>query len=278
MTLASRDPVLINGIAVRADEASISVFDIGFQRGYGCFEAMRAYNGVPFRMRLHLERLAKSAENLRIDIGSLDRIAGWCQTVAEPGEGVVRVFVTGGLDVHRPGTDNSIIVFMDPLPHMPEVFSLDVIEAPWHADGRDSELTGAKTLSYGPNLAATIAARSRGFDDAALIGSSGTVLEGPTFSLGWVKDATIYTPSLDANILASVTRAAVLEVAETKGIEVQEGRFDISDLLGADEVFSLSTVREVGPVIRVGDVEYDIGPVTKRLREGFNELVRTETS
>lgn len=278
MTLASREPVLINGIAVAADEASISVFDIGFQRGYGCFEAMRTYNGVPFRMRQHLERLAKSAANLRIDIGSLDRIASWCQTVAEPGEGVVRVFVTGGHDVHRPGTDNSIIVFMDPLPLMPEVFSLDVIEAPWHADGRDSELTGAKTLSYGPNLAATIAARSRGFDDAALIGSSGTVLEGPTFSLGWVKDATIYTPSLDANILASVTRAAALEVAESRGIPVQEGRFDISELFGADEVFSLSTVREVGPVVRVGDVEYDIGPVTLMLREGFDELVLTETT
>ena len=278
MTLAGREPVLINGIAVPADRASVSVFDIGFQRGYGCFEAMRTYNGVPFRMRQHLQRLAMSAENLRIDIGSIDAIARWCLTVAEPGEGVVRVFVTGGIDVHHPGTDNSIVVFMDPLPKMPSVFALDVIEAPWHADGRESELTGSKTLSYGPNLAATIAARSRGFDDAALIGSSGTVLEGPTFSLGWVKDATIYTPSLDANILASVTRAAALEVAEAAGVPVREGRFDVSELLGADEVFAMSTVREVGPVVRVGDAEFEVGPITRTLKEGFDELVRLETA
>lgn len=278
MTLAGREPVLINGVAVAADQASISVFDIGFQRGYGCFEAMRAYNGVPFRMRQHLERLEKSAENLRITIGSIDAIAGWCSTVARPGEGVVRVFVTGGIDVHNPGTDNSIIVFMDPLPRMPAVFALDVIEAPWHADGRESELTGAKTLSYGPNLAATIAARSRGFDDAALIGSSGTVLEGPTFSLGWVKEGTIFTPSLDANILASVTRAAALEVAEAAGVPAREGRFDVSELLGADEVFALSTVREVGPVVKVGEAEFEIGPITRMLREGFDELVRRETA
>lgn len=278
MSLEDREPVLVNGVAVPAAEASVSVFDIGFQRGYGCFEAMRTYNGVPFRMNQHLERLAKSAANLRIDIGSLDRIAGWCRTAAEPGEGVVRVFVTGGLDVHHPGTGNSIIVFMDPLPQMPAVFSLDVIEAPWHPDGRESELTGAKTLSYGPNLAATISARSRGFDDAALIGSSGAVLEGPTFSIGWVKDGVIFTPSLDANILASVTRAAVLEVAEARGIPVREGRFDVSDLLAADEVLSMSTVREVGPVVKVGTVEFAVGPVTTALREGFDLLVRSETT
>lgn len=161
---------------------------------------------------------------------------------------------------------------------MPDAFTLGVVEAPWHADGRSSELTGAKTLSYGPNLAATIRARAAGFDDAALVGSTGSVLEGPTFSLGWVADGTIYTPSLDANILASVTREAVLEVATSEEIPFVEGSFDLEDLLGADEVFVLSTVREVSPVIRVAETSYEPGRVTGRLRNGFDALVRSETS
>ncbi|MCZ7534022.1 MAG: aminotransferase class IV [Acidimicrobiia bacterium] len=271
-----RPPVLINGEMVDGASAAVSVFDIGFQRGYGCFEAMRSYGGKPFRIDHHLERLATSAANLQIDIGSVERIKQWCLSVAEPGDGVVRVFVTGGTDIKHPGTNSSIIVFMEPLPEMPDVFTLDIVEAPWHPDGRVSELTGAKTLSYGPNLAATISARSRGFDDAALVGVSGTVLEGPTFSLGWVKSDVVFTPSLDVNILESVTRTAVLEVADSNGIEVHEGSFPVADLLAADEVFVLSTVREVSPVVRVATTEFLPGPVTARLRAGFIELVRAE--
>jgi branched-subunit amino acid aminotransferase/4-amino-4-deoxychorismate lyase len=270
--------VLINGRAVPSREASISVFDIGFQRGYGCFEAMRAYNGVPFRLQQHLGRLERSAGNLRIPIPSIDLVADWCRAVASPGEGVVRVFVTGGVDMAIPGTDNVVIVFMQPLPILPPVFGLDFVDAPWHPDGRTSELTGAKTLSYGPNLAATIAAKSRGFDDAVLIGAGGTVLEGPTFSIGWVTDGVIYTPSLDANILESVTRSVAIEVADDLGFDVVEGSFPKSDLSGADEVFMMSTVREVSPVNRIGATNFTPGPVTDALRHGYQGLVATETA
>lgn len=271
-------PVLINGVQFDPSEASISVFDIGFQRGYGCFEAMRSYGGVPFRMDEHLGRLKRSAGVLRIDLESIEDLRFWCLSVSAPGDGVVRVYVTGGLDAKHPGTDNSIVVFMENLPNLPEVYALDVIEAPWHSDGRMSELAGAKTLSYGPNLAATITARSRGFDDAALVGRGGVVLEGPTFSLGWVKDGVVFTPSLDSHILASVTRNAVLEVARGLDLPVRIGSFQIDELLGADEAFSLSTVREVAPVVRVGEVTLPSGPVTASLARGFRMLVRDETT
>ncbi len=276
MTSMQRPPVLINGEVVDGASAAVSVFDIGFQRGYGCFEAMRSYGGRPFRIDHHLERLAASAENLRIDIGPVDQIKQWCLSVAEAGDGLVRVFVTGGTDVKHPGTNSSIIVFMEPLPEMPDVFTLDIVEAPWHPDGRVSELTGAKTLSYGPNLAATITARSHGFDDALLVGMSGNVLEGPTFSVGWVKSGVVFTPSLDANILESVTRTAVLEVADSSGMEVHEGSFPIAEVLAADEVFVLSTVREVSPVVRVATTEFLPGPVTASLETGFRNLVGAE--
>jgi branched-subunit amino acid aminotransferase/4-amino-4-deoxychorismate lyase len=271
-------PVLINGKAFDPAVASISVFDIGFQRGYGCFEAMRAYDGFPFRLDEHLARLQNGARALKIDLGSLDDLKEWCRAVSSAGDGVLRVYVTGGLDSSHPGTDNSIVVFMEEVPEIPEVFSLDLVDAPWHADGRTSELTGAKTLSYGPNLAATIAARSRGFDDAVLVGSEGVVLEGPTFSLGWVKDGVVYTPSLDSNILASVTRSAVLEIAENLELPVEIGSFKVQALLDADEAFCLSTVREVAPVVRVGPVDIASGPVTARLARGFHDLVASESA
>ena len=270
--------VLINGVPFDPESASISVFDIGFQRGYGCFEAMRSYGGVLFRIDEHLGRLAKGADVLRIDLEPVDELKEWCRAVAEPGDGVLRIYVTGGLDAKHPGTDNSVVIFMEEVPDIPDTYALDLIDAPWHSDGQTSELSGAKTLSYGPNLAATMTARSRGFDDAALVGRGGIVLEGPTFSLGWVTDGAVFTPSLDSHILASVTRTAVLEVANGLGLPVKVGSFTVDKLLDADEVFSLSTVREVAPVVRVGDVEFGSGPVTASLLRGFLSLVADETS
>ena len=271
-------PVLINGEPLPAEDAAISVFDIGFQRGYGCFEAMRTYDGVAFRLSHHLDRLAMSAEHLRIALPDREEVTGWCRRTAAGGNGVLRVYVTGGLDPKHPGTDNAVVMFLEPLPDIPPSVRLDVLEAPWHADGRTSELTGAKTLSYGPNLAATIEARARGFDDAALVGEGDVVLEGPTFSIGWVADGAMCTPALDSHILASITREATIEVADELGVPVREERFHRSDLMEADEVFVMSTVREVLPVTEVADVAKPAGTVTIGLRDGFHRLVARETA
>ncbi len=268
--------MLINGSATAPDDASVSIFDIGFQRGYGCFEAMRSYGGSVFRLGQHLDRLEHSAGNLRIALPERRVLESWCTRVGRAGDGVLRVYVTGGLDTEHLGRDNVVVVYLEPVPDIPETVKLDLIEAPWHADGRTSELTGAKTLSYGPNLAATLGAKSRGFDDAALIGQNGGVLEGPTFSLGWVFDGVMYTPSLDTHILVSITRQATIETADRLGIPNETGQYPSERLLAADEVFVMSTVREVLPVTVVGQVSYPQGPVTLRLRRGFKDLVARE--
>ncbi len=277
MTAGSIGPVLINGVATDADRAAVSVFDIGFQRGYGCFEALRSYGGTPFRLGGHLDRLDRSASNLLIDLPPRDTLTAWCLDAAAPGDGVLRIYVTGGTDAKVPGTDNVVVVFLEPLPVIPQTVRLDILDAPWHADGRTSELTGAKTLSYGPNLAATIAARRRGFDDAALIGNDDVVLEGPTFSLGWISDGAMCTPGLGSHILASITREATIEVAQELHVPIREEQFHRSDLVSADEVFVMSTVREVLPVLAVGDATFSRGPVVDALQSGFRSLVARET-
>ena len=267
----------MNGIEVDPRAAAVSVFDIGFQRGYGCFEAMRSYGGTSFRIQGHLDRLDNSARNLRITLPERTVLEDWCTRSARGGDGVLRVYVTGGLDAKRPGTDNTIVIFLESLPQIPASVRLDMIEAPWHADGRTSELAGAKTLSYGPNLAATITARSRGFDDAALIGANDVVLEGPTFSLGWIRGGVLHTPGLESHILESITREATLEVADRLGIPTETGRYERDHLLGSDEVFVMSTVREVLPATAVGPMNFEPGPVTAALRRGFHQLVAEET-
>jgi branched-subunit amino acid aminotransferase/4-amino-4-deoxychorismate lyase len=269
--------VLINGELVARNDAAISVFDIGFQRGYGCFEGMRSYEGKVFRLQQHIDRLVASAQSLKLPGVDPVSVAEWVDDRSRAvGDAVVRVFVTGGTDLTVLGTESKTIVTAEPLPEIPAVLTLLPIRAPWHSDGTDSELTGAKTMSYGPNVAATQSAKASGFDDALLVGGHGHVLEGPTYSIGWICEGVFETPDLGHGILASITRAAIVDVAHAAGVPVLEGVFDMDRLGNADEVFVMSTVREIVPVVRVGDRRYNVGPVTKQLQAGFRDMVVAE--
>jgi len=171
-----------------------------------------------------------------------------------------------------------VIVLWEPVPESPGPVSVRPTPAPWQSGGTPWELMGAKTLSYAPNMAAWRTAGAEGFSDALLISRDGYVLEGPTFSVGWVVSGTVETPSLDLGILASITRMVAIEEAAGLGLTVTEGRFTLDRVLEADEVFALSTLKEVKPVDRVGSTRFAPGPVTGLLAAAYTARVQSETT
>ena len=62
------------------------------------------------------------------------------------------------------------------------------------------------------------------------------------------------------------------------GVPVSEGRFPLERMKQADEVIALSTLREIQPVVRIGDVTKDVGPITTRLKAELQRLIREETA
>ncbi len=269
--------VLIDGQPIPDDQATISVFDWGVQRGYGAFELIRSYDGRPFRASQHVQRLQRSLEIMHLVGPNMDDVEEWVRRQAsEGGDCFVRVLVTAGSrDPLAPSPSRTIVVWEEP-PHAPEQYRLLPLPGPWHAGGVPSELTGAKTLSYAPNMAAMLEAQRQGFDDALLLNRDGIVLEGPTYTAGWIIDGALELPALDLGILASITREAAIEVATSLGIETREGAFPLERMLGADEAIALSTVREVAPVVALGEHQLESGPVTAKLAAGFADLVAGE--
>jgi branched-chain amino acid aminotransferase len=171
-----------------------------------------------------------------------------------------------------------VYVYAEAIDPFPEHFTVQTRVAPWHSDGTLFELTGAKALSYGFNLAATVAARRSGFDDALLVGESGNVLEGPTFSIAWVHGGVVRTPGLELGILESITRQAVLDACGRAGVSVVAGAYPLSDLMAADEVVMMSTLRQVMSVAAVDDRVFPAGPVTAGVAALFESLVAEETA
>lgn len=259
--------VLVDGERVDA----VSVTDSSVLRGDGCFEAIRSYAGSPFALGWHLDRLERSASLM--DLRVPDRVGEWCREAAARGDGIVRVVLTRGDLIPGGGPEGRCLVMHLPLPRTPTQVSLKPVPAPWHPAGRTSELAGAKTLSYAPNAAATRSAKSDGFDDALLVSDEGIMLEGPTFAVAWVVDDVIETPALDLYVLDSITRRTMEHLAGGVGWTTVQVRRSLDRLDRAGEVMAMSTVKEIVPVVAVGERRFDPGPITDRLASRFAEAV-----
>ena len=241
-------------------------------RGDGCFEAVRSYGGRLFLLDRHLDRLERSASKMGLSLPERSDLAEWAESAAGGSDGIVRIIVSRGGAV--PGADDPgrCLVYRHPLPRRRERVALGSVTAPWHPAGAEWELAGVKKTSYAPNVAATHRAQMAGADDALLISTGGVILEGPTFSIGWVEAGRLLTPELGLGILDSITRRVVLDLASESGVPVVEGDFGMADLLRADEVMAWSTVKEVTPVVAIDDATFPIGPITADLGDAFRRF------
>ena len=237
----------LDGAVVPLADARIPVTDAGLLRGDGVFEVMRLYDGRPFAREQHLARMARSAQNLRLelDIAAIGRDIDSLLASSRAGDALLRVLATRS--GHR-------IALIEELPELPDALALGYVTyAPVRL------LDGVKSLSYAANMLATRLAQERGFDEALLLSPQEMVLELPTASFFWVSGGELRTPPLSEHLLDSITRRLVIELAGAR-----EAPTTPADLETADEAFVASSVREVMAVRRIEGRELPAaGPVTE---------------
>lgn len=261
---------------VDPNEPVLHADDEGFLRGRGVFETLRVYGGRPFRLGEHLARLARSASRLGLSTpepAQIEALATEALAAAGLEDAMLRIYATPGREGH--GAPALLVLVGDLPPSLEETRArgLRLVSVPL---GYDSTwlLAGVKSTSYALNMAAVDEARRRGSDDALFVTRDEYVLEGSTTNVWWRRERTLFTPSLDLGILAGVTRAVLLDAAPALGYEVVEGAFPASDLAGAEEAFTSSSVREVMPVIALDDApvgDGTPGPAARRLQAALRD-------
>lgn len=281
------DPAYPSGRVVSASVASILATDQGLSRGDGVFESLLAVNGSPRKVQAHLARLASSASLMNIEIPAQDAwlraittaIAAFEAETPATADGttnmVVKLMVTRGPEGLNQPTAWVQASAVSPALAQQRENGLDVIfldrgydstvakRAPWL-------LLGAKTLSYAVNMAALRYAHDQGADDVIFTSSDGKVLEGPTSSvlLAHLGDDSgkpvkrLITPNLDSGILPGTTQGALFAAAKDAGWELGYGPLEPADLLDADAVWLISSIRLLAPVNTLNGQE--IGTPTVR--------------
>lgn len=241
--------------------AAIRVDDHGVTVGDGVFEAVKILDGKPFALTRHLDRLTHSAAGLGLPEPDLDEVRQAVDAVLVDQElplGRLRVTWTAGpapLGSGRGGGPPTLVVVAAAMAPAPA--ATDVVRVPWVRNER-SPVAGLKTTSYAENVVALAYAAERGATEALFANTVGNLCEGTGSNVCYVIDGEIRTPTLASGCLAGVTRALVVEWCGVREIDEP-----FAVLEEAEEIFLVSTTRDVQPVRRLDERELSVpGPLT----------------
>ncbi len=280
--------IYISGKLYDKADAKISVYDHGLLYGDGVFEGIRVYHGKIFRLAEHIDRLYDSARAILLEIPmSREQMAEAMQSTVKANnqrDGYIRALVTRGggslgLDP-RKTTDPQVIIIVDDISLYPrELYDhgLDIVTAGTMRIPSNALSPRIKSLNYLNNIMAKVEAIQAGCVEALMLNHKGEIAECTGDNIFLVKHGVLKTPSPDAGILEGVTRKVVMELARAADIPVEQPPLLRHDVYTADECFLTGTAAEIIPVVRCDGRPIGSGkpgPITKLLRERFQQLTR----
>jgi branched-chain amino acid aminotransferase len=281
--------VYIDGKYYPKSEAKISVYDHGLLYGDGVFEGIRAYNGLVFKLKEHIDRLYKSAHPifLKIPLTKEQLSEAVLATLKKNNlsNAYIRLVVTRGvgdlgLDP-RKCPKPTIIIITEPLLQLHSAEKLEngisTIITWVKRNPVDTATHEMKSLNYLNSILGKIEANNTGADEAICLDKTGYVCEGVGENIFLVRDGKLLTPPLSSGALDGITRALIIRLAKKLGIEVTERNITPNELFTADEVFFTGTAAEVAPIREVNKRVIGAGkpgPVTKRIMKEFEKATK----
>jgi branched-chain amino acid aminotransferase len=259
--------IFLDGEYVKAAEAGVNLYNQTMHYGNGVFEGIRSYETEQgtkiFKAKEHYDRLHYSAEKMHIKLN---------YTVEELEQISYEVLKRNNLtDAYlRP------LVYLGPNMSLQPVEEVHVVIMAWEW----GKYLGDKMLRLGlssyqrPNpkschveakvvghytnsILATTEAKQNGYDEALLTDMNGYIAEGPGANFFMEKDGKLFTAPL-GNILAGITRATVIELAQKLNIPIEEKFFTPEDIKTADAAFFCGTAAEVIGIESLDDYTFPL--------------------
>ena len=268
-----------NGTWHDGDTPIISAADHGAWLGSGVFDGARMVNGLTPDLDKHCARTNRSAEALMltptVSATEMVEIVKEGLKAYAPGAAVYIRPMYWGLDgdvtAIVPNKDTTgFAICLEEIPMAAPEASATLTKTRFRRPVLENAVVNAKAGCLYPNNARMLLeARAKGFSNTLTCDAMGNVAETATANIFMVRDGEVFTPIPNGTFLAGITRARHIENLRADGVTVHETILSYRDFEAADEVFMSGNMNKVTPVSAFEERQYQMGPVTRRVREMY---------
>ncbi len=278
------------GGVVPIGQAQVSIATHTFNYGTAVFEGIRAYRQADgstaiLFAREHYERMLRNARLVRASVPEsaadlVEITRDLLRRNAHDGDAYIRPLVyksARSIRVQLTGLEDRVGIFTIPLGDYLPTGGIRLTVSGWQRVSDNAiPARGKISGSYVNAAFAAEDAHAAGYDDAILLTGDGHVAEASAANLFVVVGREVATPPLTDDVLAGITRSAIMSIVADAGLEVVERRIDRSELYLADEVFLTGTGVQVAPVSSIDDRPVGSGefPVSLDIQRRYFAAVR----
>lgn len=291
--MAGKQYAWMDGEFIDYEKATVPILTHSLQYGSGIFEGIRAYStpkgSAVFRLEEHVHRLFNSMKIYRM---------GAKFTEKDVQEAILQLLKKNGL---KDAYIRPFAFFNDQrigltIKDKKVSIAVAAVEFGNYFSNKDTGVKAKVTSwrrinssilppeakasgNYLNSIIASTEAKLTGADEAILLSHDGFISEGPGENIFIVENNRLVTPSRDSDILMGITRASVLKLAESMGIETEERRVNREELYTCDEAFFTGTAAEVTPITEVDSIKVGNGKpgaITKKIGDRFSAIVHGE--
>ena len=277
--------VFLNGQFVAETQAVVSINDRGFMYGDGLFETMRVFNGRPFRMAQHLERMVRGADFLKIKLPftpkELQQCAGQLIEKNQMPDSILRVMLTRGTGErgYTPKGAATPILLMTlhpaaPLdPNSPPQWSLAT--SSFRIPASDP-LSSFKTTNKLVSIMARVEAEEKGADEALITNTNGEVAETAGANLFWIYHDKICTTPTGRGVLPGITRAVALEICQVLALPTNKRVIKPEALRNAEGIFLTQSALGVVIISSLDGETVPQSPLVEQIHRAYCEMLAKE--
>lgn len=275
-----------NGTWHDGDVPIMSAADHGAWLGSAVFDGARYFDGVAPDLKAHCRRANASAKALMITptVSTEDMVQivwdGLKQFNWDAAAYIRPMYwaIDGDATAIVPKSDlTGFAICLEEIPLAATDVTTTLGRTRFRRPVLETAVVNAKAGCLYPNNARMLTeARSNGFANALVADATGNVAETATANIFMVKDGEVLTPIANGTFLAGITRARHMINLAADGAPVREAVLSFDDFRGADEVFMSGNMNKITPVTEFDGTHYQVGPVTKRVREMYWDWAMSE--
>ncbi|MCE8007264.1 branched-chain amino acid aminotransferase [Aestuariivita sp.] len=279
MAVGTNIKTYFNGTWNDGDVPVMRAADHGAWLGTSVFDGARHFDGMAPDLEPHCARVNRSATALMLtptvsSAEMVEIVKDGLKLFPKDAPVYIRPMywgIDGDPSAIMPSPDETgFAICLEEIPMAPASATVTLTRTRFRRPVLEDAVVDAKAGCLYPNNARMLKeARAKGFGNALVADAMGNVAETATANIFMVKDGEVFTPIANGTFLAGITRARHISNLASDGVTVHETVLTFEDFAGADEVFMSGNMSKVTPVTAFDDIHYQVGPVTRRVREMY---------